>query len=260
MPRRTWLVQKLGDIHRFLDPSWTENALQHKFAKQREMERRVHPANAVKIKRESIEKRLREAEESADAEEISRLEAELTALGGKKEDVSPGSTNGVPARPINSSPLKGGAGPGAHGNQDRLALLNQKNRGKNADDVRRALLEERKKLQREREKALAEAKAKVEAAAAEAERKKAEALLGVPGRNDYSDLFGDISDISRAGTPMSGVSTPRMRRSRAGTPVNGVGGKKEKSGLSMVMGAGDKKKKQADDELGGLDLGIDVEI
>lgn len=263
LPRKAWLVQKLEDLHKFLDPKWDEAALAAKFRKQREMEKRLDPSNAVKVKREGIERKLREAEESgADIEEIERLETELAALGGsKKEDVAAGSPNGITSsKPPKPSPLK--AGPAAtastaHANQDRLALLNQKNRGKNADDVRKALLEERKKLQREREKALAEAKAKAEAAAAEAERKKAEALLAP----NYSDLFGDISDISRAGTPMSGISTPKMRRSRAGTPVNGLGGpggaKKEKSGIGMVIG---DKKKKVDDELGGLDLGIDVEI
>lgn len=204
------------------------------------MQKRLDPANAANIKRQAISKRKQEAEENEDFEEAARCDAELAALENNA------STNS-PLKP-KTSPIKA-----VHTSQENLAAINQKNRSKNADDVRRALLEERKKFHRGRERALAEAKAaKAEAERLEAEKKRAENLLGVPGA-DLSELFG--SDISRGGTPVSGISTP-MRRSRAGTPLNGI--KKEKSGLSMVVGK--KKKQQAEDELSGLGLDIDVEI
>lgn len=206
------------------------------------MQNRVNPANIVNVKRQDILRRKHEAEETDDGEEIARCDAELAAL----ENNTATSNSASKAKPSPVKPLAAAA----QSSQERLALINQKNRGKNADDVRKALLEERKKLHREREKAAAMAKAK---AAADAERKKAE-LLGVPG-SDMAELFG--SDLSRAGTPMSGTSTPGgMRRSRASTPMNGHGAmKKDRSGLGMMLG-----KKKVDDELGGLDLGIDVEI
>ena len=274
IPKKAWLVQKLDDIHKFLNVEWTDVVLQGKFSRQREMERRVDPAHAAKIKKENILKRKTEAEDLGDMEEVSRCEAELAAL---ENNAATANTNGSPSSghstTINTlknttSPSKPKPIPGtsiATSTQERLALLNQKNRGKNADDVRKALLEERRKLHRERERALAEAKAKAEADA-EAARLSAEGgMLGVPGRSDMRDLFGDLSDFSRAGTPVSGVSTPRMRRSRAGTPMNGVGGggpggEKKKSALGFGALGGGKKKGGDEDELGGLDLGVDVEI
>ncbi|KAK5168001.1 RNA polymerase-associated protein rtf1 [Saxophila tyrrhenica] len=240
VPKKAALVQKLNDIHAFLNPQWTEDALNTKFSKQREMQKRLDPANIAKAKKDAILKRKADAEEAHDDEELARCDAELAALENNA------ATNG--ARPaIKASPVK----PTTMSQQDRLAILNQKNRSKTSDEVRKALLEERRK----RERAIAEAKAKKAAAAEEEARlKKQQAdLLGVPGA-DMKELFGDMSDASRAGTPMSGVSTPKLRRSRQGTPMNGV---REKSKLGM----GAKKMKDGEgDELADLDLGIDVEI
>ena len=250
VPKKGWLEQKLDDIHRFLNPQWDEAQLQGKFTRQREMEKRVDPANAAKAKKDAILKRQAEAEESGDLEEISRCEAELVALD---VNASNGTTTTKPTL-LKGSPSK----PQVQTTQDKLALLNQKNRDKNAADVRKALIADRKKLQAERERAIASAKvaakAKAEAEAARREAEENGGLLGVPGREAMKEMFGDLSDVSRAGTPMSGVSTPRIRgRSRAGTPMNGVGVGKSKLGLAA-------KKKDEEDELGGLDLGIDVEI
>lgn len=242
-PKKALLEQKLDDIHRFLNPVWTEQVLQEKFAKQRAMQKRLDPSNAAKAKRDEIMKRKAEAEDTGDEEELARCDAELAALENS-------TTNGSTTKTtIRSSPAKP-----TMSHQDKLALINQKNRGKNAEDVRKALLEERRKFHRERERAIAEAKAK-QAAEEEAKRQKQQmALLGVPKDGaDMRELFGDLSDMSRAGTPMSGISTPKMRRSRAGTPATGVQGAKSKLGLGA-------KKADDEDELGGMDLGIDVEI
>jgi RNA polymerase-associated protein RTF1 len=248
VPRKAALVQKVDDINRFLEPVWTEPVLAEKFAKARAMAKRVDPANAAKVKKEGIRDRKAKAEEAGDEEEAARCDAELAALENNA------ATNGTVSKPIiRSSPAKATTAT----QQDKLALVNQKNRGKNSEDVRKALLEERRKQLRERERAIVEAKAK-HAAEDEARRKKQQVeLLGVPGKDsaDMRELFGDLSDMSRAGTPMSGVSTPKMRRSRQGTPMNGV--PKEKSKLGM---AATSSQHGADDELGGLDLGIDVEI
>ena len=109
------------------------------------MERKFDPANAARVKREAISKRKLEAEETCDAEEVIRCEAELASLGN--------SLSGGPA--IKSKPLPGKNG--ALARQESLAALNAKNRGKNAEAVRNALLEERKKLQAAREQATREA-------------------------------------------------------------------------------------------------------
>ena len=258
LPKKAFLLQKLDDLNNFLNVQWTDPVLAGKFARQKEMERRTDPANAAKAKREGIEKRKAEAENNNDSEEAARCDAELAAL-----DLNASAANGsvTAAAAVNlAAKIKS---PPKASQQDRLAALNSKNRGKNTNDVRQALLTERKKLQRDRERAHAEA---LEAAAKrhqdrldrqEADRARA-SLLAVPGgKSEFSELFGDTPDISRAGTPMSGTSTPRLRRSRAGTPVNGGSKPQERSGLGLL---GKKKKGEVVDELGGIDLGIDVEI
>lgn len=247
IPKKAFLEQKVDDINRFLNPAWTEDVLQQKFSKQRAMQKRLDPSNAAKSKRDAIMTRKAEAEDTGDEEEIARCDAELAALDNSN-------TNGSATKStIRSSPSK----PITMSHQDKLALLNQKNRGKNSEDVRKALLEERRKFHRERERAIAEAKAK-QAVEDEAKRQKQQAaLLGIPKDGaDMRELFGDLSDLSRAGTPMSGVSTPKLRRSRQGTPAaNGMPVAKSKLGLGAKKGqAGDE------DELAGLDMGIDVEI
>ena len=250
-------MQKLDDIHGLLNINWTEEMLQKKFSKQRAMERKLDPANVMKTKRDAILMRKAAAEESEDLEEVSRCEAELAALANQ---AASNGVNGMSAMKAKASPMKSSAA-----QQERLALINQKNRGKNADDVRKALLEERRKLQREREKAHIEAKKMEAERRLEEEKKRLEQeqtqLLGVPVDHE---LFGSTPDISRAGTPMSGTSTPRPRmrsRSRAGTPAGGVGGglKKEKG---LAVGVLRKKlgREEEGDALAGLDLGIDIEI
>jgi len=251
LPRKPWLLQKLADIHAFLDPQWDEANLAFKFRKQREVETRV---KAIKEAREA---RISGAGEATEPAQLER-DVSNSSLNG---------TNGSPAKPKSTPTIitstKPAPSAAASSAQERLAALNAKNRGKNADDVRRALLEERRKLQREREKALAERKARLELEEAERKRKKeAEGLLG-------AELFGD-SDFSRAGTPGvgSGISTPRFRRSRAGTPVDGSapGAVKKEKGLGALVAEKMARRKglagggEGEDELGGLDLGIDVEI
>lgn len=252
VPKKAWLDQKLDDIHKFLHVQWTEEALSEKFARQREMQKRTDPANAAKIKREGILQRKKEAEDSEDWEEANRCDAELAAL---ENNIS---TNGTAMAqrqrpsPIKPKPVV------AETQQDRLAQLNQRNRGKNTTDVRNALLEERRKRERAIAEAKAEAKAKAEMEAENA-RLSAEGggkdgMLAVPGAGKamMKELFGDSPGTSRAGTPFSGVGTPGTKRSRAGTPMNGIG-LKGKSGLGLgVM-------KQEEEDM-GVDLGIDVEI
>jgi RNA polymerase-associated protein RTF1 len=117
---------------------------------------------------------------------------------------------------------------------ERLQKLNIETRRTNAEEVRKALVEERRKIMKAREKAIAEAKAKAKAAEAAAS----------------GDLFGDASDISRVGTPANGAP----KASRTGTSANGNAGKKG------PIGAIKGRSKMDDDVIGSMDLGIDIEI
>lgn len=243
VPRKSWLETKLQDIHNFLNITWDDTAVNAKFAKLNAMQKKLDPIEIAKTKREAVEKRKAKAEEEGDEEEVSKYEAELAALDNNAMN---GTSSAIKPK---VSPLKPSA---AQTHNEKLAALNARNRGKTSEDVRKALLAERRKVQTEREKAYREAKAlKDEQARLEAEKEKK--LLAVPQGDGLHDLFGDTPDISRAGTPMSGGGTPKIKRSRAGTPVNGLGVlKKERSGLG---GLGRRK---VEEEV--VDLGIDVEI
>jgi len=266
VPSRKYLTGRLDGINALLNMNWNEEQISAKIAKQRAMERRYDPANAARLKRDNITKRRVAAEEAGDTDEVTKCDAELAALENNKLAHS-GSLNGhggnnghghgvKPSNLIsaNGAVKKNATGVPIGSKQERLAQLNAKNRGKNTEEVRRALLEEKRKLQLAREQAAVDARAKAEKkqrAEDEAAAAKAK-LLAVP-RGDLSDLFGEGSDISRTGTPVGG--TPK--RSRAATPLNGGAGvKKEKSGLLGTI----KKKNLDDDVIGSLDLGIDIEI
>lgn len=251
-PTRKFLDGRLAAIHALLNIEWTDARLTEKFAKQRAMQRKHDPAHVARQKIEALARRRLDAETSGDADEVARCDAELAALANS--GVSP--VNGA----LRSSPaakkvmLSTGSASTTH--QDRMAQLNAKNRGKNSEEVRRALIEEKRKLALAREAAMVEAQQKAEAEAAKKKKEEEAKRLAVP-RSDLSDLFGEGSDISRAGTPLGG--TPR--RSRASTPMNGVSMRKEKEAEKKGGPIGAIRKKVLDDEIiGGMDLGIDIEI
>lgn len=239
VPSRKTLKQRLDGINALLNRQWTEDDIQNKINKQRAMADKYSPANQAKLQMEKLTKRRTIAEEEGDDEEVARCDAEIATLQN-------GQSNGN-AHPKTASPAKPGKSEKQR-EQDRLAALNTQTRRTNAEEVRKALVEEKRKLARAREKAIAEAKAKAAAAAA--------AANGDGGLKVSGDLFGEGSDASRAATPVNG--TPKA--SRAGTPA--VGGvkalmEKKKGPLGAVRGG----RGGEDEVLGGMDLGMDdIEI
>ena len=193
------------------------------------MEKKYDPANAANLQREKINKRRAIAQEEDDAEEVAKCDAELAALENQK-------LNGASRSQPRESPAKPKQKQMEH---ERLQKLNIETRRTNAEEVRKALVEERRKIQKAREKAIAEAKAKAKAA------ESAASGLG-------ADLFGEASDISRLGTPANG--TPKI--SRAGTPANGTASKKSGGPIGAIKG----RSKMDDDVIGSMDMGIDIEI
>ncbi|EME46312.1 hypothetical protein DOTSEDRAFT_70340 [Dothistroma septosporum NZE10] len=236
MPSRRFLTGKLDAIHSLLNQKFTEDSLQIKFAKQRAMELKFDPVHIVKQKRKDIAKRRAEAKQIGDEEEIARCDSELEAL-----DNSAASTNGA----AKVKPAIAKAAP-----HDRLAQLNHTNRHKEQERVRQALIAERKKEIRARE-AMKEKQAQAAKLKAQSEAKsgRREAALQ---KSAIKDLFGEGSDTSRAGTPASGIDTPK--KSRAQTPLT-----QPSNGAKLPVGAL-KKKNLDDDVIGGLDLDIEVEI
>lgn len=226
---RKQLSKKVNDIHDLLNQHFTEETLQQKFAKQRAMELKYDPVHAARQKRKEISRRREEAEANGDEEEVARCDAELEALDNAAANgvVKPKSSSAAPVKPLTQ--------------HERLAQLNQTNRSKNQQEVRKALIEERRKLEREREalrdKKTMAVKEKVEAKA-KARRDRQQSAM--------RDMFGEgDTDGSRAATPA------------LGTP------KKSGVGLAVKKGpVGALKVKELDDDvIGSLDLGIDeIEI
>lgn len=117
--------------------------------------------------------------------------------------------------------------------QDKLAELNRRNERINAEKIRKAQLQELKKLKPKKSEPKAE-------------------LLKPP--NGVDDLFE--SDRSRAGTPLSAIGTPNGGTPRAGTPLRtNRPVPRDKKGLPMI------RKRIGDEEaLAEIDLGIEIDI
>jgi RNA polymerase-associated protein RTF1 len=115
---------------------------------------------------------------------------------------------------------------------DKLAALNELNRKRNREEVRAAqLAEERKRM--------AAFKAAIAKKKAEAEAKNS---LAVP-KKEHDDLFSDMSDISRTGSPAPGAA-PKPKTVR-----------ETKNGIPTFT-----RPKMDDEIIGALDLEIDLEV
>ncbi|KAK4973211.1 RNA polymerase-associated protein rtf1 [Elasticomyces elasticus] len=222
---KSLLRSKLDGIHALLNHQWTEEDIQKKINKIAEVREKL-----ARLGREKIAARRREAGNRGDETAVMECDAELAAMDG-----------GLSRTAMTAAAAKNTA---KGEQQERLAALNRANRKANSENIRKVQLEQKRHLQKAREEAIARTKKIEEEEKAAAEAKRAQKkLLGVPGAG-ADDLFGDGSDISRIGTPMNALGTPR-----GGTPA--VGEKKKSGGL---------KKKNMDDDITGLDLGIEIDI
>lgn len=226
---RKHLTNKVNDIHDLLNQHFTEETLQQKFAKQRAMELKYDPVHAARQKRKDIHRRRDEAEANGDDEEIARCDAELEALDNAAANgaAKPKPTSAAPTKPLTQ--------------HERLAQLNQTNRSKNQQEVRKALIEERRKLEREREAMRDKKTLAVKASLATGAKAKDDLR-----KSEIRDMFGEgDTDGSRAATPA--IGTPK------------------KAGAALAVRKGPvgalKVKELDDDVIGSLDLGIDeIEI
>jgi RNA polymerase-associated protein RTF1 len=229
-------VKKLTDINNLLNTKFTDELLSQKFAKQRNIALKYDPVHQANIKRKEIQKRRAEAEQQMDEEEIARCDAKL-------EDLDNEAANGISAVKAKIAQTASPAKPLAQ--HESLAQLNRKNRVKTQQEVRQALIAERKKIMKAREAALekrtAEVKAKVHDKAH---------VLAQRRSSQHKELFGEATpDTSRAGTPANTASP--VVKTRVDAP--------ESNGAKGPIGAL-KKKNLDDDVIGSLDMDIDIEI
>lgn len=137
---------------------------------------------------------------------------------------------------ISATPMKDTA-PKSDQTAQRLAEINKANRKQNSDQIRKALIEERRATIRERE-------AKERAAKLKAEEQAKSSLLKPPNAN-LDDLF-EGSDRSRSATPAvmgkgSGRNTPGKTEKKGGIPTF-------------------RKKTMDDDIISSMDLGIEIDF
>jgi len=235
LPSRKFLNSRTDSIHALWNMKWDEDALNAKFKKQKDIELKHDPVHMARVKRREILKKRAEALEDGDDETAAQCDNELEAL-----DSSSPAVNGT---------VKPKPSPSKAQQQDRLAALNRANRVKTQQEVRQALIAERNKILKEREAAetqkMLEVRAKVHGKAI-ARQEQREALRKEANKNNH-DLFGETPDGSRAGTPANGTDMPKETTVLVGNAKKGP--------------VGALKQKNLDDEvIGGLDLGIDLEI
>ena len=217
LPYRSDINKKLNAINALISHRFTEIEISDKIARQNAV---LDKINRAPLRRE-LNDRKHEASLRGDMDEVERIDDELNAI--------------VPEKLAFNTSLQRTATKSKNDQQERLAELNRRNERLNAENIRKAQLAEQKKK-----------------FARKLPPKSDEKLLKPPG--DVDDLFG--SDISRAGTPLSGMNSPNASTPRSGTPLRTSRPvPRDKKGFPML-------RKRMDDEeaLAAVDLGIEIEI
>lgn len=211
LPTLAFLISKVDAINNLVNRSLTDAEIQAKLIRSGVLKRKAN-----NIERTDLRRRRMDAEYDGDAEEISKIDAQLLALDGPR--LAFGTSLYKPAPPPPTEKTQ----------QQRLFDINQRNRKQNTIDVRKAQIAERMaaKLLREAvERGEAEpdpfARVKIRAKT----HYDVNALYTVP-KPRFTDLkskpAGGQSDTSRAGTPGTGVATPSKNPSPTPTAPSTV--------------------------------------
>ena len=129
-----------------------------------------------------------------------------------------------------------------HSQSDKLALINEQNRKRNAQEVRAALIAQRKKEIAARNKAIR----KMQAEKAQKESTAAAKDSLAPPQGEHDDLFSDPGEISRTASPAPAAKTANAKKIVKGEKKNGI------PTFSRAM--------RDDEIISSLDLEIEVEI
>jgi RNA polymerase-associated protein RTF1 len=227
------LTDKVDDINRLINHSWTAEEIKTRLARINDLKRRFDPAE-----RERIAKLLDEARQRGDDDRAEELQEELDNLGSQRLAfrTSLGSSKHSEAPKVQSE-------------QDRLAERNRENRRLNAEAVRKAQLKEKAKSK------------EIEAAL-----KRGETYQGDMSRrlrtkakfvHDANDKVEQKSTANGSGTSTPGNSTPKPAAKSQLLPhlVKLQEEKHKEKGIPTIH-----KPLMDDDVIGSLDLDIDVEI
>lgn len=222
LPTVKQIDTKLAEIQALLDHRWKEGELTEKFRRQDVARKRL-----ITMDREYWQEKRTNAAAMGDERQVQHYDDKLLALQQGKIYLANGASAPVKNQDLATKSLS---------QQDAIAVLNAKNRKANSEEVRRALLAEKRK-QQQRQKAIARG----EAAANPFARVK----TLVKTHHDANNGDKKFDDLFESGRSRSATPLPK-------TIV------KEKLAKGHVKGL--KKKKYDDDFIGDLDINIDIDI
>ncbi|EEQ91438.1 hypothetical protein RJZ56_002258 [Blastomyces dermatitidis] len=246
MATKSMVAGKVADINRLINHQFTKEELEEKLRRQGTND------NKMKVfERLQLEKRRQEAIAAGDEAAVAQCDAELQRFTGPKLAFG---TSLVKPRSTEKT------------QQERLQELNRRNQKLNAENVRRAQLEERR-----RERLAAAAVARGEAVANRFARVKTKARThyDVHGNRlvPKSGEDGGTSDMSRPVTPITGANTPNGNKASTPTPNGASATPSSTKGASDSMKPARKggipviRHRPTDDEnIAALDFDIDIEI
>ncbi|KAJ6111901.1 hypothetical protein N7523_007962 [Penicillium sp. IBT 18751x] len=226
MATQTKLASKVADINRLINHQFTAAELNEKLRKQGAFDSKKDVLRRVDLERE-----LKNAKANGDEDEVEKLQKELDKI--LNPNLSWGTTLIKPAADKTLSEA------------ERVHLINLRNQKLNHENVRRAQIEERK------------AARKAAAAVARGEASTDPFMRVRTIAKTHHDLTDKPKEemVSANGTPAdtpkedSKASTPSVA-----TPNSGLAPKKPKSGFMINY------RKNDDEAIGDMDLGIDIDI
>ncbi|KAF4455661.1 hypothetical protein F53441_2061 [Fusarium austroafricanum] len=233
LPTKAYLMDKIDEINRLINHSWTTEDIKARLNRIKELKRRFDPTE-----RERIAQLLEEARERGEHDKVEELQEELDNLGSQRL-----------AFRTSLGPSKHSEAPKGQTEQDRLAERNRENRRLNAEAVRKAQLKEKAKSK------------EIEAAL-----KRGETYQGDMSRRlrtkakfvyDANETPEQKPAANGSGTSTPGTSTPKPAAKSQVLPhlAKLQEEKHKEKGIPTIH-----KPLMDDDVIGSLDLDIDVEI
>lgn len=218
-------MNKINDINKLVNRSWTEAELQAKLLKSGALTNKWIP-----LERSRLTNLLKDAKSQGDEEKAEKVKAELDALDGPK--LAYGTS-------LQSKTKK--EAPTGPTQQDRLAELNLLNRRKNAEDVRNAQIAERR------------ASRKTEAALARGESVGEDTSRRIKTRAKFKHDVADSKPPSGESTPV--VGTPDLQHKKNAPLPYLTKLQANKGGLPAI-----RRPLQDDDVISSVDFNIDIEL
>lgn len=221
MPSIAEIDEKLNAINALLDYRWADHEITEKLKRQRDAHKHL-----VDVDRESFQERRARAVAKGDDREVAHVDKKLLALN--QGTLHPHNGTPIPDRSVQPGAKK------EPSQQDVIARINAQNRKANTEDIRKALLHE-KRIEQKRQAAIARGEASANPFA------RVKTL--VKTHHDANNNDKKLDDLFESG------------RSRSATPIPKTTPKPPTSN-----GMARKIKKNDDEIIGELDIDVDIDI